>query len=111
MKVLVWQWGRRGAGPRVAAALAEGLRLVPGIEPVLSLSTGAEIMRGPDPPDCRFPVATYSGVAGLLGQWLRGPLTVARLRRMIVRLRPDLAICAMPGPLDLLLLAALRASR
>ena len=27
MRVLVWQWGRRGAGPRFAAALADGLRL------------------------------------------------------------------------------------
>jgi glycosyltransferase involved in cell wall biosynthesis len=35
-------------------------------------------------------------------------LTVARLRRRLSVLRPDLAICAMPGPLDLLLLAVLR---
>jgi glycosyltransferase involved in cell wall biosynthesis len=108
MRVLVWQWGRRGAGPRFAAALADGLRQTPGTEAVLSLSTAAEILRAPDPPDCRFPIATYSGAAGLVWQWLRAPLTVARLRRRLAALRPDLAICAMPGPLDLLLLAALR---
>ena len=108
MRVLVWQWGRRGAGPRFGAALADGLRLLPGIDAVLSLSTGAEILRGPDPPECRFPMATYTGIAGLAGQWLRAPMIVARLRRRLTALRPDLAICAMPGPLDLLLLTALR---
>ena len=50
MRVLVWQWGRRGAGPRFAAALADGLRLIPGTEALLSLSTGAEILQGTAPP-------------------------------------------------------------
>jgi glycosyltransferase involved in cell wall biosynthesis len=108
MRVLIWQWGRRGAGPRFAGALADGLRLIPGTEAVLSLSTGAEILRGPDPPDCQFPMATYSGVIGLTFRWLRAPLIVAQLSRRLAVLRPDLAICAMPGPLDLLLLTALR---
>ncbi len=45
MRILVWQWGRRGAGPRVAVNLAEGLRQVGGVDVVLSLSTGAEILR------------------------------------------------------------------
>lgn len=108
MRILVWQWGRRGAGPRFAAALADGLRLIPGIEVVLSLSTGAEILRGPDPPDCQFPMATYSGVVGLICRWLHAPSTVVRLIRRLAAVRPDLAVCAMPGPLDLTLLAALR---
>src|SRR4051812_30500255 len=108
MRVLVWQWGRRGAGPRFAAALAEGLRLIPGTEVVLSLSTGAEIIHGANAPDCRFPMETYSGVVGLAWRWLQAPLIVARLARRLAALRPSLAICAMPGPLDLLLLAALR---
>jgi glycosyltransferase involved in cell wall biosynthesis len=108
MRILVWQWGRRGAGPRFAAALADGLRLIPGIEVVLSLSTGAEILRGPHPPDCQFPMATYSGVVGLTCRWLRAPSTIVRLIRRLAAVRPDLAICAMPGPLDLMLLGALR---
>jgi glycosyltransferase involved in cell wall biosynthesis len=108
MKVLIWQWGRRGAGPRFAAALADGMRLIPGTEAVLSLSTRAEIVRGTDPPDCRFPMETYSSVAGLACRWLLAPLIVARLARRLAALRPSLAVCAMPGPLDLLLLAALR---
>jgi glycosyltransferase involved in cell wall biosynthesis len=108
MRVLVWQWGRRGAGPRFAVALADALGSLPGTEAVLSLSTGAEILHTSDPPECRFPMATYSGVAGLTMQWLRAPLIITRLIRRLAALRPDLAICAMPGPLDLMLLAALR---
>jgi glycosyltransferase involved in cell wall biosynthesis len=108
MKVLVWQWGRRGAGPRFAAALADGMRLIPGTEVALSLSTAAEILHGPDPPVCQFPMATYSSVSGLTCQWLRAPFIVARLARRLAELGPDLAICAMPGPLDLMVLAALR---
>jgi glycosyltransferase involved in cell wall biosynthesis len=108
MRVLVWQWGRRGAGPRFAAALADGLQLIPGTEALLSLSTGAEILSGPEPPDCRMPVATYSSILGLAWRWLQAPLIIARLARRLAALRPDLAICAMPGPLDLLLIAALR---
>ena len=108
MRVLVWQWGRRGAGPRFAAALAEGLCLIPGTDAVLSLSTGAEILRAPSPPRCELPVATYAGVAGLLWRLAQAPLIVPRLARRVAALRPDIAICAMPGPMDLLLLTALR---
>lgn len=45
MRILVWQWGRRGAGPLFATRLAEALRSVPGTEVILSLATGAEILR------------------------------------------------------------------
>jgi len=111
MKVLVWQWGRRGAGPRFAAALADGLRLVPGTDSVLSLSTGAEILRAPSPPRCELPVTTYASAAGLAWRLAQAPLIVRRLARRVAALRPDIAICAMPGPLDLLLLAALRRNK
>jgi hypothetical protein len=66
MKVIVWQWGRYGAGPRLAASLAEGFAAVDGAAALLSLSTGAEILRGSDAPICALPVQTYSGMAGLL---------------------------------------------
>jgi glycosyltransferase involved in cell wall biosynthesis len=108
MRVLVWQWGRRGAGPRFAAALADGLRMLPGTEALLSLSTSAEILQGPAPPHCELPVATYSSALGLFWRLARGPLMIASLARRLAVLAPDVAICAMPGPLDLLLLTALR---
>ena len=107
MKVLVWQWGRRGAGPRFAASLADGLRLIPGTEALLSLSTGAEILQGPAPPYCDLPVATYENALGLVWRLAQWPLIVRRLARRLAELKLDVAICAMPGPLDLLLMAAL----
>ena len=108
MRVLVWQWGRRGAGPRFAASLADGLRLVPGTEALLSLSSSAEILQGPEPPRCQLPVATYSGAMGLAWRMAQAPLLVNRLAAQLAELRLDVAICAMPGPLDLLLVAGLR---
>jgi glycosyltransferase involved in cell wall biosynthesis len=108
MKALVWQWGRRGAGPRVAVELAVGLRLVPGTEAMLSLSTEAEILRGPSPPCCQLPVRTYNGVAGFIFRLMAAPFALPSLARRVRALAPDVAICAMPGPLDLLLVAVLR---
>jgi glycosyltransferase involved in cell wall biosynthesis len=107
-RVLVWQWGRRGAGPRFAAMLADALRQLPGTEALLSLSTGAEILQAIAPPRCDLPVETYASTAGLIWRLAQAPRIIHRLARKLVTLRPDVAICAMPGPLDLLLLAALR---
>ena len=110
-RVLVWQWGRRGAGPRIAVELAHALRLVPGTTAFLSLSTGAEILGGAEAPVCDLPVATYTGAIGFLGRILLAPITIVSLIRHLRRMRPDVAICAMPGPLDLLMAAALAWTR
>jgi glycosyltransferase involved in cell wall biosynthesis len=108
MKVLVWQWGRRGGGPRFAACLADALRGRPGIEVTLSLCRDAEIMSGPNPPRCEMPMRTYRGMASFLLRLATAPLALPFLLRKLGRVMPDLAICAMPGPLDLLMAAALR---
>jgi glycosyltransferase involved in cell wall biosynthesis len=108
MNVLVWQWGRRGAGPRFATCLAEALKERPGLTVALSLCQESEIMQGPTPPQCDLPVTTYRGFASLLWRMVTAPLALTGLARRVRDLRPDLAICAMPGPLDLLMVAALR---
>jgi hypothetical protein len=108
MKILVWQWGRRGAGPRFAACLADALRGRPGIGVALSLCRDAEIMGGADPPRCEMPVLTYRGMVSFLARLLTAPLAVPFLVLRLRRIRPDIAICAMPGPLDVLMAAALR---
>lgn len=108
MRVLVWQWGKRGAGPRYAAELAESLRRIPGAAVTLSLSSGAEIMAGPDAPRCEMPVPTYAGLGGFARRVLAAPGAIGPLARRLRALRLDIAICAMPGPLDLLMAAALR---
>jgi glycosyltransferase involved in cell wall biosynthesis len=111
VKVLVWQWGRRGGGPRVALELAEAMRQLPGIQGLLSLSERAEILASPSPPVCDMLVATYGSMAGFVWRLVQAPAFVLWLDRQLRALRPDLAVCAMPGPLDILMLAALRLRR
>ena len=111
MRILVWQWGRRGAGPRVATELATSLRQVPGQQVFLSLSTRAEILASRDGMPCALPVATYGGMVGYVCRLLLSPLTVWSLMRRIRLLAPDVAICAMPGPLDLVMAWALHRLR
>ncbi len=107
-RVLVWQWGRFGGGPRFATLLAEGLSELPGVEVLLSLSRGAEILREATAPRCDLPVGTYTSLIGFLARLSTAPFTLPGLVRRIKNLRPDLGVCAQPGPLDLLMAAALR---
>ncbi|WP_428375111.1 glycosyltransferase [Lichenicoccus sp.] len=111
MRVLVWQWGRRGAGPRMAAELAAALRALPGHTVFLSLSNRAEILAASDAPACALPVATYAGAAGYAWRLLLAPVSIPWLVRRLRALAPDVAICAMPGPLDLPMALALRRLR
>ena len=108
MKLLVWHWGRRGAGPRFAAALADGLNGLPGTEAALSLSAEAEILALPDPPACALPIHTYTSAPALGRRLLRARACLRELDDHLSILRPDVAICAMPAPLDLLMATALR---
>jgi glycosyltransferase involved in cell wall biosynthesis len=109
--VLLWQWGRRGGAPRFAVQLTEGLRAIPGTEATLSLSSGAELLRGSTPPHCDMLVDTYTGPLSFLGRAAQGPFAVRALASRISALRPDMAICVQPGPLDLLMAAALQRLR
>jgi glycosyltransferase involved in cell wall biosynthesis len=111
MRVLVWQWGRFGGAPRFAAALAQAIGSLPGTEVALSLSSSAELLHSKAPPRCDLPVATYGGPAGFALRAAGAVFTVRGLARRIRALRPDLAVCAQPGLLDLLMVAALRRLR
>ncbi len=111
MRILVWQWGRFGAGPRVATDFAALFNTLPGTDAALSLAARAEILTGPHRPRCELPVPTYASVAGYAGRVLQAPFFVPWLVRRIRALQPDVALCAMPGPLDLAMHAALRRMR
>ncbi|HJS85056.1 MAG TPA: glycosyltransferase [Acetobacteraceae bacterium] len=111
MKVLVWQWGRRGGGPRFAACLAQALSELPDTEAALALSAGAEILCAPDAPRCDLALPLYRSVPGLAWRATQAPSFVPATARWVRRLAPALALCAMPGPPDLLMLAALRRAR
>lgn len=108
MKLLVWQWGRRGGGPRYAIELAEALRTRPGIELFLSLSVHSEVLRGPAPPRCDLPWPTYDSLPHAVWRLLTMKLRIGRLARRLRAFAPDVALCAMPGMLDLEMAAALR---
>ena len=108
MRILVWQWSRFGSAPRFAALLAEGLAAVPGATVTLSLAAGAEILRSRKPPRCDLPVVTYNGWLGFLFRVATAPAMILRLARRISASRPDVAVCAMAGPLDLMMAATLR---
>ncbi len=111
MRVLIWQWGRRGAGPRYAAELARSFRTVPGTEALLSLSTGAELLETATRPVCALPVRTYSGLPSFAGRVVTAPVLVPSLAGWVRRERVDVALCAMPAALDLAMAAALGLSR
>ena len=110
-KVLVWQWGRHGAMPRFAALLAEALRILPGVEVILSLSSGAELLRTAMPPRCELPVDTYDGPIGCVLRLAGAPFTISELTRRIETERPEIAICIHQGPLDPLMTTVLRRLR
>jgi glycosyltransferase involved in cell wall biosynthesis len=108
MRVLIWQWGRRGAGPLVAVAMARQLSAVPGIETCLSLSTGAELLGLPGAPVNDLPVRTYADRRGFAARILGSPLLVRRMAAAVRAAGVDVALCAMPAPLDFAMAAALR---
>lgn len=107
-RVLVWQWGRYGGAPRFATQLAEGLAELPEVNVILSLSRDAEILRQPSPPRCDLPIDTYTTLAGFLTKVIMAPFSLPGLVRLIRELEPDIAVCAQPGPLDLMMAVALR---
>jgi glycosyltransferase involved in cell wall biosynthesis len=106
-QILVWQWGRRGAGPRFAVDLAAGVAALPGTAALLSLSYQAELLRAPVPPFCDLPVSTYRGPLGLAARLLALRPGIGSLVRRLGDLRLAGAICAMPAPLDLMMAGAL----
>ena len=108
LRILVWQWGRRGGAPRCTVDLARAMNRVPGVTGLLSLSAQSELMQAPVPPDCALPYRTYTSLPGFVWRLLTIPLQLPGLIARLRRLRPDAAICWMPGPLDLLMAFALK---
>ncbi len=108
MRMLVWQWGRRGAGPRFAVDLVQGFRAVPGTQALLSLSAGAEILQTKQPPENDFYFRTYAGTGGFVRRMMSAPLLAPRVEHWLREQRVEVALCAMPAPLDLVMARAAR---
>ena len=108
MRILVWQWGRFGAGPRYAFELASALSEQCGYETLLSLADGAELMQEPA---CRdsvdLPLHTYATKA----EFIRRSLGIGKALRPIMdgleACPPDAAIVTMMGYWDIFLVRRL----
>jgi glycosyltransferase involved in cell wall biosynthesis len=108
VKILVWHWGRRGAGPVFAARLAVAFGSLKGCAVALSLAEGAEILAGPHAPRCEWREPTYRNALGYARQLVTGAAAAGRIGRALREIKPDLAICAMPALLDRRMVAGLR---
>jgi glycosyltransferase involved in cell wall biosynthesis len=112
MRVLVWQWGRFGAGARYAYELAQTLREVCGYQTLLSLAEGAELMqketvrRAVD-----LPLRTYNNAFEFV--W-RSALINSALRPLFETIDanpPDVAIVTLMGYWDIFLFRRLQQLR
>lgn len=107
MRVLVWHWGRMGAGPRFACELAAGFARMPETTAILSLSAEAELLRAAPPGLPVLAFHTYRGWPGLLGRLAGAPWLIRSLARRLAAADPALAVSAMPALLDPLMVTAL----
>ncbi|MBW6397813.1 glycosyltransferase family 4 protein [Roseomonas sp. HJA6] len=96
MRLLLWYWGRRGAGGQLTQALAQALARREDVAVALSLSAQAELLepiRALDLPVDAVP--TYASAAGFAAGFLRVPGLAARLRRQALDFRADAVVSVM----------------
>jgi glycosyltransferase involved in cell wall biosynthesis len=110
MRLLVWHWGRHGAGPIFASWLSRALAAIPGMESALSLAAGAELLAQAETLRCDWQEPIYRHAAGYAMQRLASPFFCRRTLAKLQAVKPDFAICAMPALLDRRMIWALRRS-
>ena len=116
-RVLVWHWGKEGAGAKFTGALARGLSDMPGTELAVSAAISSDLARdisdGTDLPlqsvkTFEGDKATWSGRfaagLGLLGL----PRIGAEFSGALAEFGPDVALCAFQSIWDLAALPVLR---
>ncbi|WP_428487103.1 glycosyltransferase [Rhodopila sp.] len=96
MRVLLWYWGRRGAGAQIALAMAGALARRHDSSVCLSISRQCELIDGFR--SLRLPrqeIDTYRSVAGFACGLSRVPLLTARLVRLARDWRADAVVSVM----------------
>jgi glycosyltransferase involved in cell wall biosynthesis len=88
--------------------MARELAAVPEVVTCLSLSTGAELLGLPGAPTNDIPVRTYEDRRGFVTRIVESPRLIATMAAAIRAAHIDVALCAMPAPLDFVMAAALR---
>ncbi len=95
-RILLWYWGRRGAGGQLTLALAEALSRQPGVRVALAISAQAELraeLEALGLPTEALP--TYASAAGFVAGFLRLPWLAWRLRRQAQAFRADAVVSVM----------------
>jgi glycosyltransferase involved in cell wall biosynthesis len=96
LRILLWYWGRRGAGAQITHALALALRELRGVEVALSISAQsdlhAETVALGLPVDS---VPTYASRLGFAAGLPRVPLLARRLRRQAQGFGADAVVSVM----------------
>ncbi len=116
-RVLLWHWGKEGAGAKFSGALARGLRDLPGTEIAISAATSSDLAR--DISGCTdlplLSVKIFVGnKASLSGKIAAGfallglPRIGAEFSGAMKEFRPDVALCAFQSIWDLAALPVLR---
>jgi hypothetical protein len=109
MRVLVWQWGRYGAGPRFALELARALSQICGQETLLSLAQGAELLQDKTLLGAvDLPIYTYAGAREFASRTLAIRWILRPLLERLEAEKPDAAIVTMMGYWDVFLVRKLR---
>lgn len=96
VRILLWYWGRRGAGGQMTLSLVEALRREPGVRVALAISAQAELR--PKMEALGLPteaLRTYTTAAGVLVSFLRLPWMTWRLWRQARAFRADAVVSVM----------------
>lgn len=96
MRILLWYWGRKGAGGQLTLALADALRRRGDVEVALALSAQAELLAPMRALGLQLDaVPTYASAAGFAAGFLRLPMLARRLRRQALGFRADAVVSVM----------------
>ncbi len=116
-RVLLWHWGRAGAGAKFTFELAQALDAIPSIHPSISASRGSQLeeMAGALPGVSLHTVTTFEGDKATLAGKLRAALGLLRLpligrdfARSLRADQADVALCTMQSIWDAATLPLLR---
>jgi glycosyltransferase involved in cell wall biosynthesis len=118
-RILLWHWGREGAGAKFSHALVRGLRKVSGTDVAVSVAAKSDFARDMDK-ETGIPVqsvVTFQGdKARLSGKFSAGfallglPRIGAEFSGAMKEFQPDVALCAFQSIWDLAALPILRRS-
>jgi glycosyltransferase involved in cell wall biosynthesis len=109
MRVLIWQWGRYGAGPRLALELARTLSEVCGVATSLSLAEGAELLQDKSLQSVvDLPVHTYANAREFVSRTVDIRRILHPTTQRLEAEPPDAAIVTMMGYWDVFLVRKLR---